>query len=125
MSSVSTASITSDSAELEPTSGAGVGAVSVACSKAFITAWSVQPSGESDGAGPFASLGAVSPAARWGWMSPACCKPVAEVGPTDAARTQARGSGGQKTRRRPSKEGGCVSDAWYALLARGAEAGSG
>ena len=50
MISVSTASISSDSAE--PSSyDAGADAVSVACSDAFITAWSVQCSGKSDGAG--------------------------------------------------------------------------
>ena len=121
MSSVSTASITSDSAEPGPTSGAGVGAVSVACSEAFITAWSVQRSGESDKSVPSALLGAVSPAERWGWLEPAC-RPVAEEGANDAARTQARGSEGQETRLLPSQEGGCVGDAWYALLTHDAEA---
>eukprot|EP00964_Phaeocystis_antarctica_P036040 scaffold20616_cov63-Phaeocystis_antarctica.AAC.4 len=124
MSSVSTASITSDSAE--PTSDTGLGAVSVACSEAFITDWSVQPSGESDGAEPPAPLGALSTAERWGWLGPACrpwrmaaCSEcTAEVGATDVARTQACASP------RP-QEGSCVGVAWYALLARGAEADSG
>eukprot|EP00964_Phaeocystis_antarctica_P083793 scaffold52742_cov59-Phaeocystis_antarctica.AAC.1 len=109
MSSVNTASTTSDSAE--PTSGAGVGAVSVACSEAFITAWSVQPSGESDGAVPSTSLGAVSPAERWGWLGPACglgwmaaCSEcAAEVGATDAARTQAGAPTSASTRLWPQE----------------------
>ena len=49
MSCVSTASISSDSAE--STSDAGAGAVSVACCEAFVIASSVQRSGESDGTG--------------------------------------------------------------------------
>ena len=48
MSCVSTASISSDSAE--PTSDAGAGAVSVACCEAFVTTSSFECSGESDGA---------------------------------------------------------------------------